>query len=88
MSFFLYFVAFLVTVLASVVAYEQGYADPLIDKFGVYLFKAKAKAEEKELEAEGLGAGKDSLKDQLEGSQQAEDVQLGLGWVGALKMNA
>ncbi|CAK7206451.1 hypothetical protein SEUCBS139899_009246 [Sporothrix eucalyptigena] len=87
-SLFLYAVAFLATIVATLFAYEQGYLDPLIEKFGVYLFKAKAKAEEKELEAEGLNAGEDFLKGQLKGSKQAEDVQLGIGSIGGLKKNA
>lgn len=40
-------------------AYQQGYLDPLIEKVGVYFFKAKAKAEEKEMQAEGMKAGED-----------------------------
>ena len=37
MSFFLYFVAILFTLVAAVFAYEQGYADPLIEMAG-YVF--------------------------------------------------
>lgn len=33
-SLFLYFVAILAAVVAAVFAYEQGYADPLIEKVG------------------------------------------------------
>ncbi|CAK7227025.1 hypothetical protein SCUCBS95973_006399 [Sporothrix curviconia] len=83
-----YAIAFLASIVAVLFAYEQGYLDPLIEKLGVYLFKAKAKAEEKELEAEGLQAGQDFVKGQLTGSQQATDVKLGLGSIGGLKKNA
>jgi len=40
-------------------AYQQGYADPLIEQIGVYLFKAKAMAEKKRLQAQGMKAGED-----------------------------
>lgn len=43
------------------VAYQQGTLDPIIEKIGIYLFKAKAKAEEKELQAEGKKEGEDFL---------------------------
>ena len=42
-------------------AYTSGAADPVIEKIGVYFFKAKAKAEEKKLEAQGLKEGQDFL---------------------------
>ncbi|CAK7212531.1 hypothetical protein SBRCBS47491_001497 [Sporothrix bragantina] len=83
-----YALVFLFVIGATFFAYDQGYLDPLIEKFGVYLFKAKAKAEEKELEAKGLDAGTDFVKDQLDGVQQANDVKLGLGSIGGLKKNA
>jgi len=40
-------------------AYQEGYADPLIEQVGVYLFKAKAMAEKKKLQAQGMKAGED-----------------------------
>jgi hypothetical protein len=43
-------------------AYMAGMLDQLIEKIGIYFFKAKAKAEEKKLEAQGLKEGQDFLK--------------------------
>jgi hypothetical protein len=43
-------------------AYMSGALNPVIEKIGVYLFKAKAKAEEKKLEAQGLKEGEDFFK--------------------------
>jgi hypothetical protein len=40
-------------------AYTSGALNPVIEKIGVYFFKAKAKAEEKKLEAQGLKEGED-----------------------------
>jgi hypothetical protein len=40
-------------------AYQQGYLDPLIEKVGVFVFKAKAVAEAKEMQAKGMKAGED-----------------------------
>jgi hypothetical protein len=40
-------------------AYQQGYLDPLIEKVGVFVFKAKAVAEAKEMQAQGMQAGQD-----------------------------
>jgi len=40
-------------------AYQQGYLDPLIEKVGVFVFKAKAVAEAKEMQAKGMTAGED-----------------------------
>jgi maltose-binding protein MalE len=51
------FVAILVAALAA--AYQTGFLDPLIEKTGVFLFKAKAKAEQQKLQAEGLKEGTD-----------------------------
>ncbi|CAK7262451.1 hypothetical protein SEPCBS57363_000038 [Sporothrix epigloea] len=81
-------VAVLAVVIAALFAYEQGFLDPVIEKIGVYFFKAKAKAEEKQLESQGREAGSDFLDGQLKGSQQADDVKSGLGSIGGLKKNA
>ncbi|KAL2281659.1 hypothetical protein FJTKL_11539 [Diaporthe vaccinii] len=43
----------------SYFAYDQGYMDPLIEKFGVFMMKAKAEAEAKEMQAQGLKRGED-----------------------------
>jgi hypothetical protein len=43
-------------------AYMSGALNPVIEKIGIYLFKAKAKAEEKKLEAQGLKEGEDFFK--------------------------
>jgi hypothetical protein len=40
-------------------AYNAGLLDPVIEKIGVYLFKAKAMAEKKKLQAQGMKAGED-----------------------------
>lgn len=44
------------------VAYTTGAADPLIEKIGIFFFKAKAEAEAKKLQAQGLKEGEDFLK--------------------------
>jgi hypothetical protein len=44
------------------VAYQTGALNPIIEKIGVYYFKAEAKAEEKKMEAQGLKEGEDFLK--------------------------
>lgn len=44
------------------VAYQFGALDPVIEKIGVYFFKAEAKAEEKKMEAQGMKEGEDFLK--------------------------
>ncbi|KAI0158906.1 hypothetical protein BJ166DRAFT_317891 [Pestalotiopsis sp. NC0098] len=69
----------------SYVAYEQGMFDPLIEKFGVMIFKAKAEAEKEKYEAEGLQAGEDFLDSQLKGNKQAREVISGVGPIGGLK---
>lgn len=69
----------------SAYAYNQGYFDPLIERVGVFLFRAKASAEAKELQARGMKAGEDFVSSQLKGNQQAEDVKKGLGSIGNLK---
>ena len=51
----------LVVMAAGWFAYDQGYLDPVIEKIGVYMFKAKAKAQEKKMQAEGLKRGEDFL---------------------------
>jgi hypothetical protein len=43
-------------------AYTTGALNPVIEKIGVYFFKAKAKAEEKKMEAQGMKEGEDFLK--------------------------
>ncbi|KAH8880043.1 hypothetical protein GQ53DRAFT_849155 [Thozetella sp. PMI_491] len=75
----------LAIVAGTYFAYEQGYLDPIIEKIGVYMFKAKAAAEAKKLQAQGLKSGEDFVGSQLKGNQQAEDVKQGLGAVGGLK---
>jgi len=54
---------FIVSVIAAGLyfSYEQGYLDPVIEKIGVYMFKAKAAAEKKKLQAQGMKAGEDFL---------------------------
>jgi hypothetical protein len=42
--------------------YMSGMLDQVIEKIGIYFFKAKAKAEEKKLEAQGLKEGQDFFK--------------------------
>ena len=141
-STLLYFIITFVLGVGAFFAYEQGYADPLIEKIGYVLhsyaferrlrgiamkrkrleckkseltrdrvcfFKVKAKAEQKALEAKGEKAGEDFLKSmaptpwhihtcvyfqqtanrrgQLNGSEQAGDVQDGIGAIGGLKKN-
>lgn len=46
------------------VAYQTGALNPVIEKIGVYYFKAEAKAEEKKMEAQGMKEGEDFLKGQ------------------------
>ena len=48
--------------IALGVAYQTGALNPIIEKIGVYYFKAEAKAEEKKMEAQGLKEGEDFLK--------------------------
>lgn len=45
-------------------AYTTGNLDPIIERIGMYFFKAQAKAEEKKLQAQGLKEGEDFLKGQ------------------------
>lgn len=54
-------VAVVVAVIAVALgaAYTQGMLDPVIEKIGIYLFKAKAAAEKKKLQAEGMKEGED-----------------------------
>ncbi|KAJ9144783.1 hypothetical protein NKR19_g6327 [Coniochaeta hoffmannii] len=66
-------------------AYQQGYLDPLIEKVGVFVFKAKAVAEAKEMQAKGMTAGEDFVGSQLKGNEQADQVKQGLGSIGGLK---
>ena len=53
-------IAFIAIALAF--AYQTGALDPIIEKIGVYFFKAEAKAEEKKMEAQGMKEGEDFLK--------------------------
>ncbi|KAI0132313.1 hypothetical protein BJ170DRAFT_680199 [Xylariales sp. AK1849] len=69
----------------SYVAYENGMFDPLIEQFGVMMFKTKAKAERAKYQAQGMKAGEDFLDSQLKGNQQAEEAKSGEGLVGGLK---
>jgi len=60
-----YLIISIVTAILAVavgIAYSTGDLNPIIEKIGVYFFKAKAKAEEKKLEAEGEKEGEDFLK--------------------------
>jgi len=66
-------------------AYTTGALNPVIEKIGVYFFKAKAKAEEKKMEAQGKKEGEDFFKGELKGNQQAGEVQEGIGAFGGLK---
>jgi uncharacterized protein YdgA (DUF945 family) len=58
----------LVSVIIAIIAvalgaaYQTGALDPIIEKIGVYFFKAEAKAEEKKMEAQGMKEGEDFLK--------------------------
>ncbi|KAG8168187.1 hypothetical protein KVR01_003876 [Diaporthe batatas] len=70
---------------ASYFAYDQGYMDPLIEKFGVFMMKAKAEAEAKEMQAKGLKRGEDFVDSELKGNQQAQDIKAGMGSLGGLK---
>ena len=53
-------IAFIAIALAF--GYQTGALDPIIEKIGVYFFKAEAKAEEKKMEAQGKKEGEDFLK--------------------------
>lgn len=79
-------IAILVAVLATGLggAYTTGALDPVIQKLGIYFFKAKAKAEKKKLQAQGMKEGQDFMEDQLQGNQQAGQVVEGLGKVGGM----
>ncbi|KAK7738644.1 hypothetical protein SLS63_001981 [Diaporthe eres] len=69
----------------SYFAYDQGYMDPLIEKFGVFMMKAKAEAEAKEMQAQGLKRGEDFVDSELKGNKQAQDIKAGVGSLGGLK---
>ncbi|KAJ0113882.1 hypothetical protein J7T55_010126 [Diaporthe amygdali] len=77
--------AVLILVAGSYFAYEQGYMDPLIEKFGVFMMKAKAEAEAKEMQAKGLKRGEDFVDSELKGNKQAQDIKAGVGSLGGLK---
>ncbi|KAG6366212.1 hypothetical protein INS49_000388 [Diaporthe citri] len=58
----------LLVLAGSYFAYDQGYMDPLIEKFGVFM-KAKAEAEAKEMQAKGLERGEDFVDSELKGNK-------------------
>ncbi|POS77209.1 hypothetical protein DHEL01_v204406 [Diaporthe helianthi] len=70
---------------ASYFAYDQGYMDPLIERFGVFMMKAKAEAEAEEMQAQGLKRGEDFVDSVLKGNKQAQDIKAGVGSLGGLK---
>lgn len=74
-----------IVMAASWFAYDQGYMDPLIEKFGVYMMKAKAEAEAKQMQAQGLKRGEDFVDSDLKGNNQADEIKEGLGSLGGLK---
>ena len=53
-------IAFVAIALGA--AYQTGALDPVIEKIGVYFFKAEAKAEEKKMQAQGMKEGQDFFK--------------------------
>jgi hypothetical protein len=61
---YLFIIPVVVAIIAVAlgVAYQTGALNPIIEKIGVYYFKAEAKAEEKKMEAQGLKEGEDFLK--------------------------
>ncbi|ROW09460.1 hypothetical protein VMCG_02229 [Cytospora schulzeri] len=78
-------IAVVIVMAASWFAYDQGYMDPLIEKFGVYVMKAEAEAEAKKLQAQGLKRGEDFADSELKGNKQADDIKKGFGSLGGLK---
>ncbi|KAN0106120.1 hypothetical protein V8E51_008996 [Hyaloscypha variabilis] len=66
------------------VAYQTGALDPIIEKIGVYYFKAEAKAEEKKMEAQGMTEGEDFLKGEISGNQKADMLNKNLGDMGKI----
>jgi len=52
-------IVFALIAVALGAAYQTGAMDPIIEKVGIYFFKAKAKAEEKKMEAQGMKEGED-----------------------------
>ncbi|KUI68813.1 hypothetical protein VM1G_04236 [Cytospora mali] len=74
-----------IVMAASWFAYDQGYMDPLIEKFGVYVMKAKAEAEAKQMQVQGLKRGEDFADSELKGNKQAGELQEGIGSMGGLK---
>jgi len=58
-------------------AFMAGLLDHVIEKIGVYFFKAEAKAEEKKLESKGLKEGEDFSGGELKGNKKANDVMEG-----------
>lgn len=61
---YLFIIPIVVAIVAVAlgIAYQTGALNPIIEKIGVYYFKAEAKAEEKKMEAQGLKEGEDFLK--------------------------
>jgi len=66
-------------------AYQTGALDPIIEKIGVYYFKAEGKAEEKKMEAQGMKEGEDFLKGEISGNQKADMLNENLGDMGKIK---
>ncbi|KAJ4415186.1 hypothetical protein N0V82_007487 [Gnomoniopsis sp. IMI 355080] len=82
---FIYLLTVVVLMAATWYAYNEGYADPLIEKMGVWMMKAKAEAEAKEMQAKGMKEGEDFVASELKGNQQAGDIKAGIGSIGGLK---
>ncbi|PMD25794.1 hypothetical protein NA56DRAFT_642063 [Hyaloscypha hepaticicola] len=76
-------IAFIAIALAF--AYQTGALDPIIEKIGVYFFKAEAKAEEKKMEAQGMKEGEDFLKSEISGNQKADMLNENIGDMGKIK---
>lgn len=57
-------------------AYTTGALNPVIEKIGIYFFKAEEKAEEKKLQAQGMKEGEDFLK-----SESCLIINGLLGWM-------
>jgi hypothetical protein len=69
MTFNTYLIISVVIAIIAValgVAYQTGALNPIIEKIGVYYFKAEGKAEEKKMEAQGMKEGEDFLKSEFD----------------------